>query len=243
MAKRKKPTAKQRRMQKARERAERAAYERGEIKPKAPKAKAKRERAETARRAEQSAATGYRRLSAAETAKLPNSELIANIMRLWDDAYRKYRALKAAGISNVATSLYEESFAGMNPAENNINQNRAIATALKKWLKRKDTSVSRSKKNKKKTERLFEKEFGYDKMSEDERREFWNLYKKYVEYVGGIPQGASHYLKHFSNAYKVYREKSQVTQKQLFDSARERMMKEYEQSISADTFGGNPLES
>lgn len=236
----KKLTAKQQRMRRERERAERAAYQAGQIKP-APKKPAKQRATSEAKKTKR-AVSEARRRTAAETAAMTNAAVIGDIMRLWDAAYSKYRRLMAQGTPNLATSIYEQNFAGMDPTQNNVNKNRALATALRKWLKRKDVSATKAKKQKKKTERMFEKSFGYDKMTDEEKRAFWDSYKKFVEYSGGVPQGAKHYVKHFSNAYKVYRDNPGMSQQQLFESARERMMKEYEQSLSVDTFGQNPLD-
>lgn len=236
----KKLTAKQQRMRRERERAERAAYQAGQIKY-APKKPAKQRSASEAKKTKRAVSEAQRR-TAAETAAMTNAAVIGDIMRLWDAAYAKYRRLMAQGTPNLATSLYDQNFAGMDPTQNNVNKNRAIVTALRKWIKRKDVSATKAKKQKKKTERMFEKSFGYDKMTDEEKRAFWDSYKKYVEYIGGVPQGAKHYIKHFSNAYKVYRDNPGMTMQQLFENARERMMKEYEQSISVDTFGQNPLD-
>lgn len=237
MAKKKKPTAKQRRMQKAREKAERARY----LESKKPKAPAPDNVTRARERKAKQELKLARQRSSAEVAALKGQQVIAELNILWDEAYRKYRRLMQAGTPNAATAIYEQNFAGMNPAANNLNKNRALIAALKKWLARKDTSTTRAKKARRKTERQFEREFGYSKMTDEERRAFWSMYNKYVEYTGGIPQGSKHYLKHFSNAYQTYRENPRMTQKELFDNARERMMKEYEQSISADTFSVDPL--
>ena len=117
----KKLSAKQQRMRRERERAERAAYQAGQIKP-APKKPAKQRAASDANKTKRAVSEAQRR-TAAETAAMTNAAVIGDIMRLWDAAYSKYRRLMAQGTPNLATSIYEQNFAGMDPTQNNVNKN------------------------------------------------------------------------------------------------------------------------
>lgn len=237
--KKRKQTALQKRKAKERERAQRAAYLSGKIEPAKPKGiKARRAKVEEMRLA-QIEAGAYRKRSAAETARLKRGDLLGDIMQLWDDAYFKYRRLREAGVTNAATAVYEQNFAGMNPYDKTLNENRAIAAQLKSWLRRKDTSPTRAKKNlAKMKKRVFDE---FPDISDAEMSEFWELYHKYIEWSGGIPQGSKNYLKNFAKAYDVYRRSSNMSMEHLFRNAESRILSEYEGFVSENPFGVNPL--
>lgn len=238
----KKLTALQKRQQREKERAERKAYEEGKIKPspskKAEKQKAAERREAQKRRSEKRSA---QKRTAADVAAMTNANVISDLMQLWNSAYHRYQALKQAGISNVATSVYEQNFAGMNPFANTINENRAMVAALKKWLTRRDISVHRGKKARQKMMQNLDK-WGLGDMTESEINDFWDLYDKYTEYIGGMPVNIVQYLEHFSAAYDIYRQRPDMSTTELFDNARDRMMANYEHEIE-NVFPQSPLGS
>lgn len=179
--------------------------------------------------------------SAAETASLSKSALAADIAALWDTAYGKYKRLMQQGTPNAATVIYEQNFAGMNPYKNNMNTNRALAAKLKTWLKRKDVSATKAKKAQNKTLNYLKKH-GFKDITKDELQQFFDLYQKYLEYTGGVPQGVRKYLEHFASAYEKYKEDPETNMQTIFENARERMYSEYETTFNASVFAENPLE-
>lgn len=236
-------TAKQKRLRKEREKAERAAYQRGEVKTRASR-KRKPQDIEPKRKTGKQA-TAYRHRSAEETAKLSREDLAREVERLWDDAYRKYRRLKEAGIANAATALYESEFAGMNPWENNVNKNRALAAMLRKWLQRKDTSVTKGKKNKSRMKRKFFKDFDEFFEEEDENevmREFWETWDMFLEWMGGMPEEYQKYIEYFREAYLEWKQNPEMTMEEMFQNAKSKIMESYAESYESGRPFTNPLD-
>lgn len=241
----KKKTALQKRREREKERARRKAYESGKVAPAKPKGKSARRKAAEAERQLQKQKTAYRKRSAAETAQLNREDLAAEVQNLWNDAYHKYRALKDAGISNAATALYEDQFAGMNPWENTVNKNRALAAMLRKWLHRKDTSVTRGKKNKKKMKDRFFKDFDemFEEDGEDDvMREFWETWEMFVEWLGGIPAEFVQYLEIFTECYLEWKQNPDMSQEEFFQNAKTKIMQAYAESYTSDRPFTNPLD-
>lgn len=233
MAKRK-LTALQKRRRKEAERRDRARYEAAK-RPPSPIP------AEPRARADRAAAKAAAGRSAEQAAKLSKAQLSADVTALWDKAYAKYRRLMAQGTPNAATAIYEQNFAGMNPERNTMNKNRALLAQLKSWLKRKDTSATKAKKAQRKTMKYL-KEHGFPNISQDELSEFWDLYDKYLEYTGGIPQGAKKYIESFASAYQKYRDDPTGNMGEMFDDARRRMYEEYESDYDPSALAASPLE-
>lgn len=232
----KKLSAKQRRLRKAAERKEREGYNAGRI----PAGKnSKKMRAETREKEREKHAARLR--SAADTAKLNKEQLAADIMRLWDEAYKKYRRLMEQGTPNAATAIYEQNFAGMNPYENSMNVNRAIAAQLKNWLRRKDTSATRAKKAQRKTLKYLKKH-GFPNIKQEDLEKFFELYNKYLEYTGGTPQGVKKYLEHFANSYEKYKEDPDGNMEEILEEAKRKMYEEYEDTFDPASFSSNPLD-
>lgn len=235
MAKKRKLTALQKRIRKEKERKERAAYE-------ARKAKSVNVPRGTMRNESQKKAIrDARKRTAADTAKLNRAQLTAEVSALWDAAYKKYRRLMQQGTPTAATVIYEQNFAGMNPARMNMNTLRAQSVKLKNWLKRKDVSATKSKKAQKSTLKYL-RSHGFPQISADDLTKFFDLYQKYLEYTGGVPQGVKKYLEHFATAYEKYKENPEENMQRIFDNARERMYVEYESTFNAAAFAENPLD-
>ncbi len=245
MAKRRKKTALQRRRERERERDIRTAYQAGKIAPAQPKGKAARRKAAEQARQSQIKAGAYKRRSSAEVAQMNKADLITDAMRLWDDAYNKYRALRESGISNAATSMYEQQFAGMDIYSKNVNELRAIIAQLKHWLSRKDTRVTRAKRAKKK---MMQGVFAdMPDITEDEISDFWHNFALFKEQYGGT-FGIMSKKRHggsppsvFAQAVKIARENPNMTAQQIFQTAYERMRTEYEQYYKEFDFGESPL--
>lgn len=235
----KKMTAKQKRMRKEAEKKQRAAYQAGKI----PAGKSKKQKQNVPRgtNAERNAARVAERRTAAETAKLSKADLSAEVVALWDKAYKRYRRLMEQGTPTAASVIYEQNFAGMNPYDNNMNTNRAMIAKLKNWLKRKDTYATKSKKTQSKTLQYL-REHGFPQMNKSDLQQFFDLYRKYLEFTGGIPQGVVKYLEHFASAYSKYKENPDENMQLIFETARERMYAEYENTFNASAFAANPLE-
>lgn len=235
----KKLTAKQKRMRKEAEKKQRAAYHAGKI----PAGKSKKPKQNVPRgtNAAKNATRDARRRSAADTAKLSKSQLVAEVAALWDAAYAKYLRLMQQGTPTAATVIYEQNFAGMNPARMNMNTLRAQSAKLKNWLKRKDVSATKSKKAQKSTLKYL-RTHGFPQISADDLTKFFDLYQKYLEFTGGVPQGVKKYLEHFATAYEKYKENPEENMQKIFDTARERMYAEYESTFNTAAFAENPLE-
>lgn len=227
----KKLTALQKRMRKEAEKKERAAYESGKIKP-APSRKPDRQKIADKKASEQKRweRRQAQKRTAADVAGMNAAAVISDLMSLWNSAYHRYQLLKQAGISNAATAIYEQNFAGMNPFANSLNENRAMIAALKKWLSRRDVSVHRGQKTKRKMLQNLEK-WGIGGMDDDEITEFWDLYEKYVEWLGGVPSNIVRYLEHFASAYAVYRASPDMSHEEMFEIARRKMEQDYENSV------------
>lgn len=236
----KKLTAKQKRMRKEAEKKQRAAYQAGKI----PAGKSKKPKSQNVPRgtnAERNAARIAERRTAAETAKLSKSDLSAEIVALWDKAYKRYRRLMEQGTPTAATAIYEQNFAGMNPYKNNANTNRAMAAQLKTWLKRKDTRATKAKKVQTKTLEYVRKH-GLPNMKKDELTKFFELFEKYLDWTGGIPAGFVQYLEHFAKAYSKYRENPDENMEKIFEDALNRMREAYADNYKPSDFAANPLE-
>ena len=236
----KKLTAKQKRMRKEAEKKQRAAYQAGKI----PAGKSKKPKVQNVPRgtnAQKKAVNAARNRTTAETAALSKQKLIADVSALWDSAYKKYRRLLQQGTPTAATVIYEQNFAGMNPQKMNVNTLRAQSAKLKNWLKRADTSATKSKKSQKKTLKYL-RTHGFPQISADDLTKFFDLYQKYLEFTGGVPQGVKKYLEHFATAYEKYKENPEENMQKIFDNARERMYAEYESTFNAAAFAENPLD-
>lgn len=236
----KKLTAKQKRMRKEADKKQRAAYQAGKI----PAGKSKKPKLQNVPRgtnAQKKAVNVARNRTTAETAALSKQKLIADVSALWDSAYKKYRRLLQQGTPTAATVIYEQNFAGMNLQKMNVNTLRAQSAKLKNWLKRADTSATKTKKSQRKTLKYLH-EHGFKKIKADDLQQFFNLYQKYLEYTGGIPQGVVKYIEHFANAYSKCKENPEENMQKIFDEARERMYAEYESTFNAAEFAQNPLE-
>lgn len=235
MAKKKKLTAKQKRIRNEKERKERAAYEaRKETNMNVPRETMRNESQKRALR-------DARKRTAADTAKLNRAQLSSEVSALWDAAYKKYYRLMQQGTPTAATVIYEQNFAGMNPARMNMNTLRAQSAKLKNWLKRKDVSATKSKKAQKSTLKYL-RTHGFPQMNKSDLQQFFDLYQKYLEFTGGIPQGVVKYLEHFASAYSKYKENPDENMQLIFETARERMYAEYENTFNASAFAANPLE-
>ena len=193
MAKRKKPTALQRRRQKEKERKERRLYEQGLIEPVRPK-KAKAKKQEQERRRQQQQQHYMQHKHTLE--KLKKQELQDIALGLFNEAYRKYYHLKSNGISNVATSIYEADFAGHASYLKTLNKNslKGVIRDLRKWLDRKDVQYKRAK-------RAFDKNmqrWGFSNAYE--AASFWRDYKKWRETsdeasnADGSPPGVDEFM-------------------------------------------------
>lgn len=229
-----KENAKQRRERKARERAERAAYESGRIPAAAPRSLTARRKMQAERSAAQKEFSGFLNRPAAETNKMNAIALQIEVEALHAIAHERYSALLAQGTPNVATVIFENEFAGLNPAENNINANRATAAKLRAWLKRKDASLKRAKRQQNKTLKWARKH-GYTGGAEG-LADLFEYMSNYAELHGG-----QYNYKLFPAVYSSVIDKG-GTMQDVFDEYEKREREQYERDMSSNTFGGAPLE-
>lgn len=229
-----KENAKQRRERKERERAERAAYESGARPAAAPRGLTARRKKQAERSAAQKEFSGFLNRPAAESNKMNAIALQIEVEALHAIAHERYSALLAQGTPNVATVLFENEFAGLNPAENNINANRATAAKLRAWLKRKDASLKRARRQQKKTLQWARKN-GYTGGAEG-LADMFDFMSRYAEQHGG-----QYNYKLFPAVYSAVIDKG-GTMQDVFDEYEKRERAQYEKDMRNTTFGGAPLE-
>lgn len=227
MAKKRKLTALQRRQRKEKEKAERRLYEQGRIEPGRPKRKKARKQ-EQERRRQLSHQHFMQHKHTLE--KLKKQDLQDIALDLFNDAYRRYHKLKAAGISNVATSIYESDFAGHASYLKALNKNslKGVIRDLRKWLDRKDVQFKRAK-------RAFDKNmkrWGFS--NADEAAVFWSDYKKWREAssessnADGSPPGVDEFMDAWYNGRENGAELDQI-----FDDADALVRSDYEENAPA----------
>lgn len=225
MAKRKKPTALQRRRQKEKERKERQLYQEGKIPPQEPKSTTKRQKKKKQKAAEQKAE--HWRLHKDPMMMMDKQQLQNLALDLFDEAYKKYFRLKQKGISNVATSIYESDFAGQAGLVYHMDKNtlRAVVRDLRRWLQRKDVQFKRAKRN-------FDKhlkKWGFN--SGEDAKNFWDAYRKWRQVsdeasnADGSPPGVDDFMDAWYNGRA-----SGADEAQIFDDADKLVRKNYEDS-------------
>ena len=219
---RKKETAKQRRERKERERVERAAE-------KAARRQSFKEYRTTQRKISALINRPYE-----EVSRMKETDLLAETLALHGIAYERYSALLAQGTPNVATSIYETEFGGLNPTENNINANRAVAAKLRAWLKRKDTGLKRAKRQQEKTLK-WAKKHGYTGDAEG-LKELFEYMANYSELHGG-----QYKYNLFPAVYSAIIDAG-GTMEDVFKEYDKRERAAYEHDIATTGFGGAPLE-
>ena len=228
MAKKKrKLTALQRRQRKEKEKAERRLYEQGLREPGRPK-KTKARKQEQERRRQQKQQHFMQHKHTLE--KLKKQELQDIALDLFNDAYRRYHKLKAAGISNVATSIYESDFAGHASYLKTLNKNslKGVIRDLRKWLDRKDVQFKRAK-------RAFDKNMArWGFSNADEAASFWSDYKKWREAssessnADGSPPGVAEFMEAWYSGRENGAELDQI-----FDDADALVRSDYEENAPA----------
>lgn len=235
-------TAKQRRERKTRERKQRELYERGQIPPAIGKGKRGREKAMARMQTEQRKLHEIVNRSASDANTLPTEQFRDEVYALHELAYEKYSRLIEQGTPNAATVMYESEFALMPIHGMSLNELRAFAAKLRHWLKRKDLYAKRQKHyQQSQIQRL--KSYGIDANADS--------LKDYYDFVSKARQlGANPNWKNTRGsppvsvkiAYARY-QSGEVSLADALHDAIEGMKREYEQSITATSFGFNPLES
>lgn len=238
----KRETAKQRRERKTRERKQRELYERGQIPPAIGKGKRGREKAMERMQTAQRKLYEIVNRSASDANTLPTEQFRDEVYALHELAYEKYSRLIEQGTPNAATVTYESEFALMPIHGMTLNELRAFAAKLRHWLKRKDLYAKRQKHyQQSQIQRL--KAYGIDANADS--------LKDYYDFVSKARQlGANPNWKNTRGsppvsvkiAYARY-QSGEVSLADALHEAIEGMKREYEQSVTATTFGFNPLES
>lgn len=169
-----------------------------------------------------------------EVSKMTETALLVEVTALHGIAYERYQALLAQGTPNVATVKYETEFGGLNPAENNINANRAVAAKLRAWLKRKDANLKRAKRQQEKTLKWARKH-GYTGDA-DGLKELFEYMVAYSELHGG-----QYKYNLFPAVYSAIVDAGGSMQ-DVFAEYDKRERAAYERDMSNTRFGGAPLE-
>lgn len=169
-----------------------------------------------------------------QTNALNETALQIEVTALHGMAYERYSALLAQGTPNAATVKYETEFGGLNPAENNLNANRAIAAKLRSWLKRKDAILTRAKRQQEKTLKWARKQ-GYTGDAEG-LKELFEYMANYEDLHGG-----QYNYKLFPTVYSAIVD-SGGSMQDVFKEYEKREREQYERDMSKTEFGGAPLE-
>lgn len=238
----KRETAKQRRERKTRERKQRELYERGQIPPAIGKGKRGRQKAMERMQTAQRQLYEIVNRSATDANTIPTEQFRDEVYALHELAYEKYSALISQGTPNAATVIYESEFTLMPIHGMTLNELRAFAAKLRHWLKRKDLYAKRQKHyQQSQIQRL--KAYGIDANADS--------LKDYYDFVSKVRQlGASPNWKNTRGSppvsVKIAYARYQSGESSLADAihdALEGVKREYEQSITANTFGFNPLDA
>lgn len=237
----KKENALQRKLRKARERAERAAYERGDIPPAMGRGAKGKARAEERRRTAQREYHDFLTRPADQTSRMTASDIRAEVEALHDLAYGKFRALMEQGTPNAATSLYMENFAGMNVPDMNINELRHTANALRKWLGRKDLYLKRQKRSQQRVIDQLRKQ-GITVTAAD-LPSYWDFVRKAqsmpfsraVKHSTGSPD---------TNVKQAFARmmRGEITMQEALNEAETGLRHDYEQAITHNGLVASPLE-
>lgn len=237
----KKETAKQRHLRKMRERAQREAYERGDIPPAMGRGARGKARAEERRRTAQKEYHEFLTRSAEQTARMKAVDIRAEVEALHDLAYGKFRALMEQGTPNAATVKYMNEFAGMNVPEMNVNELRHTANALRNWLRRKDLYLERQKRAQNKTLARLRAE-GLT-VTADDLPNYWDFvnkaqhssYYRKAEGSQGSPDKATKQA--FARMMR-----GEITMQEALNEAEQGMKESYERTVKNNGFVASPLE-
>jgi hypothetical protein len=230
-----KETAKQRRQRKERERAQQAAYERGDIPAALPKSRAGRARHEQARREMQREYSRFLNRSGDETSLMTKEQVRNEVFALHDIAYDKFRALMQQGTPTAGTSKYITDFAGINVDEMTIDELRAYASKFRKWLKRKDIIPKRALNNQNKQLKFLRSQ-GITDVKPEDLDQYFDLFSKYRQLHKGYSIGSPEIAK----AFAAMRDGNLSMKDALFMAEKE-MGKTYERNVRNAGFS-SPLD-
>ena len=231
-----KETAKQRRQRKERERAQQAAYERGDIPAALPKSRAGRARHEQARREIQRAYTQFLTRPASESAKMQAADIRAEVAALHDIAYGKYYAMMRQGTPSAGTVIYENDFAGLNVDEMSVNELRAYASKFRHWLQRKDIIPKRAAALQRKQLQFLKKQ-GIDNPTPADLDRYFDLFSKYRQTHKGQSIGSPQIAQAFAKARAA-----NMSMEQALTAAEKEIEKAYERNMRNAGFA-TPLET
>lgn len=229
--------AAQRRARNAAEKLARALYTAGKTKPAEPQKMAKRRKAAEAVKEAQREESRFLNETPDVTSQKSKSELMEDVRRLHDIAYWRYYQLMQQGTPNAATSIYETEFAGMDPGSMTINELRAMAHKLRRWLRRKDVSAKRARRGQNKTLEYL-KAHGFPDVTADDLPQFFDMLAKYHEIYGGYNRYA---IQYFASAYAAEIDNPLESMEEIFARTNEELRREYERNNGADTFGNIQL--
>lgn len=237
-----KENAKQRRERKERERKQAELYRKGYIEPAIGKGRHGKKRAlERVQSAQREMHTLLSR-SPNEANALNTAQMREELYALHDIAYQKYSALISQGTPNAATVQYESEFDYIPIATMTLNEMRGVAAKLRHWLKRKDLYLKRQKRYQEAQVKRLQK-LGIE-ATLDDLPDYYDFVSK-ARQLGMNPnwknaQGSPPVS--VKIAYARYRS-GEISLADALQEAVEGMRREYEHSITANTFGFNPLES
>lgn len=236
-----KENALQRKLRKARERAERAAYERGDIPPRMGKGAKGKARAEERRRTAQREYHEFLTRPAEQTARMKAGDIRAEVEALHDLAYGKFRALMEQGTPNAATVKYMNEFAGMNVPDMNINELRHTANALRNWLRRKDLYLERQKRAQEKTLARLRAE-GLTVTAAD-LPDYWDFVNKaqHSSYYRK-PEGSQGSPDKATKQAFARMMRGEITMQDALNEAEQGMKESYERTVKNNGFVASPLE-
>lgn len=230
-----KETAKQRRARKERERAQRLAYERGDIPAGMPKSRTGREQREQARRAVQREYSHFLNRPAEETSSMTAEQVRAEVAALHDIAYGKFRAMMQQGTPTAGTSKYITDFAGINVDEMDINELRAYASNFRKWLRRKDIIPKRARAIQQNQLRFLRSQ-GITDVKPEDLDKYFDLFSKYRQLHKGQSIGSPEIAKAFSEMRA-----GNLSMRDALTMAEKEMEKTYERNVRNAGFS-SPLD-
>lgn len=230
-----KETAKQRRARKERERAQRLAYERGEIPAGVPKSKTARQKHEQQRREIQRDYARFLTRSAAETSRMNAGDVRAEVSALHDIAYDRYRTMMKQGTPSAGTVQYENDFAGINVDAMSINELRAYASKFRHWLQRKDIIPKRAAALQRKQLQFLRKQ-GIDNPTPADLDRYFDLFSKYRQTHKGQSIGSPQIAQAFAMARAA-----NMTMQQALTTAEKEIEKAYERNVRNAGFA-SPLD-
>lgn len=226
MAKKKKPTAKQKRERRERERKERRDYQAGKTKAQGPKKTRARQKLREEIREKQREEHRKNNPDQRDILKMEKQALKAHLYNKLLQAHNKYMDLIKQGIQNAATAIFESDLLGQlnDLDEMDINTMRALLKVVNKWLARKDINVKRARKTWEKAK----KKFGFD--DAEEAKDYWELFKKWLESsdtAKGTP-GSPKKIEAFKDAYQRWKASGSDDMQDLFDLADKSLRDEYD---------------